>query len=171
MRQAQQSRLRVCVVAELTSEACGVMLPDACPRRTFVGLAQGPIPLKRRAVIRRKAAGVGAVRVPLLNTALRVIDELVDDAALLPGPPAVRSHGVQCCERGCCAAEGFFGNGRRAVVDKVGGDACRCLFGPQTVAIIGRAKGGAADGRQAVFGVERECRRFVGGRVADKYNV
>ena len=83
MRQAQEARFRVRVVAELAAEACGVVLPDACTRRTLVGLAQGPIPLKRRAVIRRKAAGVRAVRVPLLHRALRVIDELVDDAPCL----------------------------------------------------------------------------------------
>ena len=107
----------------------------------------------------------------LLNTALRVVHELVDDAALLACSPAVGCYGIEG-GKGCCrAVPGFFSNGSAAIVDEVGGDACRRLFGSQAVAVVSRAKGRAADCRQAVFGVERECRRFVGGRVADKYNV
>ena len=49
---------------------------------------------------------------PLLNAALRVVDELVDDAALLPGPPAVGGHGVEGGERGTRSVEGLFGDRR-----------------------------------------------------------
>ena len=73
-------------------------------------MAQGPVALKGRAVIRRKAAGVEAVGVPLLHRALRVVHELVDDAALLPCPPAVGGYGVERGERGRCTIEGFLGN-------------------------------------------------------------
>jgi len=50
--------------------------------------------------------------VPLLYAALRVVDELIDNAALLPGPPAVGCDGVQGRERGTRSIEGFLGNGR-----------------------------------------------------------
>ena len=111
MRQAQQPRLGVRVVAELAPEARRVMLADNRPRRAFVGLAQGPVALERRAVIGRIAPRVRAVGVPLLHRALRVVHELVDDAALLPGPPAVRSHSVQRGKGRRSAVEGFFSDG------------------------------------------------------------
>ena len=94
MRQAQEARLGVRVVAELAPEARRVMLADNRPRGTLVGLAQSPVALKRRAVIGRKAACVRAVCVSLLNTALRVVHELVDDAALLACSPAICCDGV-----------------------------------------------------------------------------
>ena len=80
MRQAQEARLHIRVVAELAPEAHRVMLADNRPRRAFVGLAQGPVALERGAVIRRKAPRVRAVGVSLLHRALRVVHELVDDA-------------------------------------------------------------------------------------------
>jgi len=56
---------------------------------------------------------------------LRVVHELVDDAALLPGSPAVRCDGIEGRKSRCRAVEGFFGDGSAAVVDEVGRDACR----------------------------------------------
>ena len=71
---------------------------------------ESPVALKRRAVIRGIPPRVRAVRVPLLDAALRVVDKLVDDAALLACPPAVGGHGVQRGERGGGAVECFLGN-------------------------------------------------------------
>ena len=116
MRQAQQPRLGVRVVAELAPEACGVVLANNRSRRAFVGLAQRPVALKRRAVIGRKAPCIRTVRVPLLYGALRVVHELVDDAALLACSPAVGCYGIEG-GKGCCrAVEGLFGDGGAAVV-------------------------------------------------------
>ena len=112
------------------------MLPDNGPRRAFVGLAQGSVALKGRAVIGGITARVRAIRVPLLHRALRVVDELINDAPLLSCPPAVGGHGVQRGERGGIAgsAEGLLGNGGCAVLDEVSGHACRCLLGSQAIA-------------------------------------
>ena len=92
------------------------MLADDGSRRAFVGLAQRPVALKGRAVIRCIAPRVRAVCVSLLNTALRVVHELVDDAALLACSPAVGCYGIEG-GKGCCrAVEGLFGDGGAAVV-------------------------------------------------------
>ena len=74
---------------------------------------------------------------------------------------------LRAVKAGGGAVPGFFQQQMPAVVDEVGSHACRCLFGPQAVAIVGRAKGGAADGGQAVFGIKAE--RHRGGSIRAQF--
>ena len=166
VRQAQKARLRVRVVPELASEPCGVMLPNARSRRAFVGLPECPVALKGGAVVRRQTRRERRVRLTLLHAPLRIVHELVDQAPLLAGTPAICRdpvEGGECCRS---AVEALLGNGSAPVVDVVGGHAPRRLLGPQTIPVVSRAERGAADRGQAIFRVEAEGSTFVGGRVA-----
>ena len=161
MRQAQEARLRVRVVAELTAEAHRIMVrrrPAACPDR--VVLPQGPVALVERLVKRRRARRIISRRLPLHHRALRVKGVVEHHAPIVPRPPAVRRFAVHRRERRRAAAVGFFHDGACAVVEEVGGDGRRAadrgggLSDAEAVAVIGGAEGRAADARQAVFGVK-----------------
>ena len=166
MRQAQKARLRVRVVPELAPEPCGVVLAHARSRRTLIGLTQRPVALERRAVVRRQTRRERRVRLTLLHAPLRIVHEVVDQAPLLAGTPAVCRDPVQGGERGRSAVEALLGDGSAPIVDVVGGHAPRRLLGTQAVPVVSRAEGRAADRSQTVFGVEGEGGVFVCGRVA-----
>lgn len=161
--QAQQPRLGVRVVPELAPEAYRVVLRHR--RRVHLRvLAQGPVPLVDRLIIRACACCVGVGVLPLNQVALGVKGKAVGLAAafVVAGAPAVGGpavEGLEACRRPAVA---FLGDQATAVVEEVGRDGRRAaggrggLLDAEAVAVVGGREGRAADAGQAVFGVKAE---------------
>jgi len=155
--QAQQPRLGVRVVPELAPEAYRVVLRHR--RRVHLHvLAQRPVPLVDRLVIRARSRCVGVGVLPLDQVALGVKGKAVGLAAafVVAGAPAVGGpavEGLEACRRPAVA---FLGDQAAAVVEEVGRAGGGGLLDAEAVAVVGCRERRAADAGQAVFGVKAE---------------
>jgi len=165
--QAQQPRLGVRVVPKLTAEAHRVVLRHR--RRVHLHvLAQRPVPLVDRLIIRARSRCVGVGVLPLDQVALGVKGKAVGLAAafVVAGAPAVGGpavEGLEACRR---VAVAFLGDQATAVVEEVGRAGGGGLSDAEAVAVVGCRERRAADAGQAVFRVEAERGALVSRRVA-----
>ena len=105
MRQTQQTRLGVRVLAVPTSEAHRVTwrgCPARLTRTQFHVLAQRSVALINGLVIRRITRGIGPRPLALDEAALGVVCKVIADPAFKTRPQAVRCPAVESEERPAC---------------------------------------------------------------------